>query len=163
MMRIGHGFDVHAFGDGDQVMLGGVTIPCDRGLVAHSDGDVVLHALCDALLGAAALGDIGTHFPDTDPQFEGADSRALLRSVVAKVASVGWLTGNADITVVAQKPRLAAHIHAMKTRIAEDLGVNESCVNVKATTTERLGYVGREEGIACHTVVLLQPLEQGGS
>ena len=163
MMRIGHGFDVHAFGVGDHVMLGGVAIPCDQGLVAHSDGDVVLHALCDALLGAAGLGDIGAHFPDTDPQFKGADSRALLRSVVQKVASVGWLTGNADITVVAQKPRLSAHIQAMKACIAEDLGVNGNCVNVKATTTERLGYVGREEGIACHAVVLLQAVEQGGS
>lgn len=163
MMRIGHGFDVHAFGVGDHVMLGGVAIPCDRGLVAHSDGDVVLHALCDALLGAAGLGDIGAHFPDTDPQFKGADSRALLRSVVLKVASIGWLTGNADITVVAQKPRLSAHIQAMKACIAEDLGVNGNCVNVKATTTERLGYVGREEGIACHAVVLLQAVEQGGS
>lgn len=162
MMRIGHGFDVHAFGAGDHVMLGGVAIPCDRGLVAHSDGDVVLHALCDALLGAAGLGDIGAHFPDTDPQFKGVDSRVLLRSVVAKVASVGWLTGNVDITVVAQKPRLAAHIQAMKACIAEDLGIDESCVNVKATTTERLGYVGREEGIACHAVALLQAIEQGG-
>jgi 2-C-methyl-D-erythritol 2,4-cyclodiphosphate synthase len=162
MMRIGHGFDVHAFGVGDHVMLGGVAIPCDRGLVAHSDGDVVLHALCDALLGAAGLGDIGTHFPDTDPQFKGADSRVLLRSVVAKVASIGWLTGNADITVVAQKPRLAAHIQAIKACIAEDLGIDGNCVNVKATTTERLGYVGREEGIACHAVVLLQAIEQGG-
>lgn len=162
MMRIGHGFDVHAFGDGDQVMLGGVAIPCDRGLVAHSDGDVVLHALCDALLGAAGLGDIGSHFPDTDPQFKGADSRFLLRLVVAKVASVGWLTGNADITVVAQKPRLAAHIEAMKACVAGDLGVDVNCVNVKATTTERLGYVGREEGIACHAVVLLQAIERGG-
>jgi 2-C-methyl-D-erythritol 2,4-cyclodiphosphate synthase len=143
-------------------MLGGVVIPCDRGLVAHSDGDVVLHALCDALLGAAGLGDIGTHFPDTDPQFKGADSRVLLRSVVAKVASIGWLTGNADITVVAQKPRLAAYIQAMKACIAEDLGIDGNCVNVKATTTERLGYVGREEGIACHAVVLLQAIEQGG-
>ncbi len=162
MMRIGHGFDVHAFGPGSHVTLGGVAIPCNQGLVAHSDGDVVLHALCDALLGAAALGDIGTHFPDTDPQFKGADSRELLRSVVIKVKALGWTAGNVDVTVVAQKPRLAAHIATMKARIAEDLGVDSGAVNVKATTTERLGYVGREEGIACHVVVLLQTLEQGG-
>jgi len=157
MMRIGHGFDVHAFGDGDHVVLGGQTIAHSHGLVAHSDGDVVLHALCDALLGAAGLGDIGGHFPDTDPKYLEADSRQLLRQVVAKLAEEGWTAGNVDITVVAQRPRLAPYVPAMRAAIADDLAVDSGVVNVKATTTESLGYIGREEGIACHAVALLVP------
>lgn len=154
-MRIGHGFDVHAFGDGDHVILGGQRIAHDRGLVAHSDGDVVLHALCDALLGAAALGDIGQHFPDTDPRYQQADSRDLLRQVVMLVHERQWLVNNVDVTVVAQRPRLAPHVEGMCEVIARDLQLDRAAVNVKATTTEGLGYVGREEGIACHAVVLL--------
>ena len=154
-MRIGHGFDVHAFGDGDHVILGGQRIAHDRGLVAHSDGDVVLHALCDALLGAAALGDIGQHFPDTDPRYQQADSRDLLRQVVGLVQERQWLVKNVDVTVVAQRPRLAPHVEGMCEVIAKDLQLDRAAVNVKATTTEGLGYVGREEGIACHAVVLL--------
>ena len=155
MMRIGHGFDVHAFGPGDHVVLGGERIPHDRGLVAHSDGDVVLHALCDALLGAAALGDIGRHFPDTDPDFAGADSRHLLREVRALLAGQNWLVCNVDLTVVAQRPKMAPHIDAMRGHIASDLQIDVTGVSVKATTTEQLGYIGRGEGIACHAVVLL--------
>ena len=155
-MRIGHGFDVHRFGSGDHVVLGGESIPHDRGLVAHSDGDVVLHALCDALLGAAALGDIGRHFPDTDPQWAGADSRALLRRVSDEVAGAGWAPLNTDLTVVAQAPKLGPHVAAMAANIAADLGLAVGDVNVKATTTERLGPIGRGEGIACHAVVLLR-------
>jgi 2-C-methyl-D-erythritol 2,4-cyclodiphosphate synthase len=155
MMRIGHGYDVHAFGDGDHVVLGGVRIDCDRGLVAHSDGDVVIHALCDALLGAAGLGDIGRHFPDTDERFSGADSRDLLRAVVSQLQTAGWSVGNVDLTVIAQTPRLSEHVAAMQGNLAQDLGVGQDCVNVKATTTERLGFVGREEGIASHAVALL--------
>ena len=155
MMRIGHGFDVHAFGEGDHVVLGGERIAHSRGLVAHSDGDVVLHALCDALLGAAGLGDIGKHFPDTDAAYAGANSRELLRHVVSLIHSHHWVVGNVDLTVVAQRPRLAGHIDAMRAHIASDLQVGYQAVNVKATTTERLGYVGREEGIAAHAVALL--------
>ena len=155
MMRIGHGYDVHAFGDGDHVVLGGVRIDCDRGLVAHSDGDVLIHALCDALLGAAGLGDIGRHFPDTDECFSGADSRDLLRAVVSQLQRAGWSVGNVDLTVIAQTPRLSEHVAAMQGNLAQDLGVGRDCVNVKATTTERLGFVGREEGIASHAVALL--------
>ena len=155
MMRIGHGYDVHAFGDGDHVVLGGVRIDCDRGLVAHSDGDVLIHALCDALLGAAGLGDIGRHFPDTEERFSGADSRGLLRAVVSQLQSAGWSVGNVDLTVIAQTPRLSEHVAAMQGNLAQDLGVGRDCVNVKATTTERLGFVGREEGIASHAVALL--------
>ena len=156
MMRIGHGYDVHAFGDGDHVVLGGVRIDCDRGLVAHSDGDVLIHALCDALLGAAGLGDIGRHFPDTDERFSGADSRDLLRAVVSQLQSAGWSVGNVDLTVIAQTPRLSEHVAAMQGNLAQDLGVGQDCVNVKATTTERLGFVGREEGVSAHAVVLLE-------
>ena len=155
MMRIGHGYDVHAFGEGDAVVLGGVRIPCERGLIAHSDGDVVLHALCDALLGAAGLGDIGRHFPDTDPAFSDADSRALLRAVIAQLDEAGWTVVNVDLTVIAQTPRLSEHIDEMRGRIAAHLRVAVGSVNVKATTTEKLGFVGREEGIVSHAVVLL--------
>jgi 2-C-methyl-D-erythritol 2,4-cyclodiphosphate synthase len=154
-MRIGHGFDVHAFGPGDGVTIGGVRIDHSHGLVAHSDGDVALHALCDALLGAAGLGDIGGMFPDSDARWAGADSRELLRRVVARLAEQGLAVGNADVTVVAQAPRLAPHVDEMRARIAADLGVPPGRVNVKATTTERLGYIGRGEGIAAHAVVLL--------
>lgn len=155
MMRIGHGFDVHAFGPGNRVMIGGVRIEHSHGVVAHSDGDVALHALCDALLGAAGLGDIGGMFPDSDPRWAGADSRELLRLVVARLAESGLAVANADITVVAQAPRLAPHIAEMRVRIAADLGVAAERVNVKATTTEKLGYIGRGEGLAAHAVVLL--------
>ena len=155
MMRIGHGYDVHAFGAGDAVVLGGVQIPWERGLIAHSDGDVVLHALCDALLGAASLGDIGRHFPDTDPAFSDADSRMLVRAVVAQLDEAGWTVVNVDLTVIAQTPRLSEHIDGMRERIAADLRVVVGRVNVKATTTEKLGFVGREEGIASHAVALL--------
>lgn len=156
-MRIGHGYDVHRFGAGDFITLGGVRIPHRFGLLAHSDGDVLLHALCDALLGAAALGDIGRHFPDTDPQFKGADSRVLLRHVLALVQGKGWQVGNVDATIVAQAPKMAPHIERMRVLIAEDLRVGTDQVNVKATTTERLGFAGREEGIAVHAVALLLP------
>tara|TARA_Y100000780_G_C13544467_1_gene362804 strand:+ start:50 stop:526 length:477 start_codon:yes stop_codon:yes gene_type:complete len=154
-MRIGHGYDVHRFGDGDFITIGGVQIAHNHGLVAHSDGDVLLHALSDALLGAAALGDIGQHFPDTDPEFKGADSRALLRHVMGLLRERGCKVGNVDATIVAQRPKMAAHIPLMRERIAADLGVALDQVNVKATTTEKLGFVGREEGIAAHAVALL--------
>ena len=155
-MRIGHGYDVHAFGDGDHIMLCGVRIAHQNGLIAHSDGDVALHALTDALLGALALGDIGHHFPDDDPTFEGADSRQLLRQVIALVKARGFELGNADLTIVAQAPKLAPHITAMRQNLSEDLGSDIDLINVKATTTETLGFVGREEGIAVHAVVLLK-------
>ena len=155
-MRIGHGYDVHAFGLGDKIVIGGVVIPHDHGLIAHSDGDVLLHALCDALLGAAALGDIGKHFPDTDMQYRNADSRSLLRMVYAKVAQLGWKIANADMTIVAQAPRMANYIPRMVEAIAADLQSELNQINVKATTTERLGFTVREEGIACYAVVLLE-------
>jgi 2-C-methyl-D-erythritol 2,4-cyclodiphosphate synthase len=154
-MRIGHGYDVHRFGEGDFITLGGVRIPHKFGLIAHSDGDVLLHALADALLGALALGDIGKHFPDTDPSFKGADSRALLRHVMGLVRAKGYAVGNVDATIVAQAPKMAPHIQSMRECIAEDLGVELDQVNVKATTTEKLGFTGREEGIAVHAVALL--------
>lgn len=154
-LRIGHGYDVHRFGPGDGIVLGGVHIPWQRGLLAHSDGDVALHALCDALLGAAALGDIGRHFPDSDPRYRGIDSRELLRQVCALLAAAGWAVGNVDLTIVAQAPRLAPHIPAMVQHIAADLAVQPGRVNVKATTTEQLGFTGRGEGIAAHAVALL--------
>lgn len=157
-MRIGHGYDVHRFGEGDFITLGGVQIPHPQGLVAHSDGDVVLHALTDALLGAAALGDIGQHFPDTDPRFKGADSRKLLRHALSLLQAQGWKVANVDATIVAQAPKMAAHIPAMRVAIAADLQVALDQVNVKATTTEKLGFVGREEGVAVHAVALLMPL-----
>ena len=158
MIRIGHGYDVHAFGPGDSVILGGVAIDFTHGLIAHSDGDVVLHALADALLGAAALGDIGKHFPDTDQQYQGADSRVLLRHVVGLIGQQGYEVGNADITIIAQAPKMAPHIDDMRSVIAADLGVEISHINVKATTTEKLGYIGRKEGIAVHSVAILQTI-----
>ncbi len=155
MIRIGHGFDVHRFGEGDRLIIGGVALPFDHGFVAHSDGDVLLHAVCDALLGACALGDIGRHFPDTDPAWAGADSRALLRRVMTLVREAGYRVGNLDATVIAQAPKMAPHIAVMATNIAADVGVEVGVVNVKATTTERLGFAGRGEGIAAEAVVLL--------
>jgi len=158
MFRIGHGFDVHRFGEGEHLMLGGVSIPFEHGFIAHSDGDVALHALADALLGAAALGDIGQHFPDTDAQYKGADSRGLLRHVVGVVRTAGYQVGNVDVTIVAQAPKMAPHIPLMRANIAEDLQLDLGGVNVKATTTEKLGYTGRKEGIAVHAVALIYPL-----
>lgn len=155
-MRIGHGYDVHRFGPGDELVLGGVHIPYGRGLLAHSDGDVLVHAICDALLGAIGRGDIGLHFPDSDPANAGVDSRVLLRRVMQLVSDGGWLLANLDSTLIAQAPKMAPHIPAMRARLAADLGVGESRVNVKATTTEKLGFAGRGEGIAAHAVVLLE-------
>lgn len=154
-MRIGHGFDAHRFADDVPLVLGGVQIAHAQGLAAHSDGDVVIHALCDALLGAAALGDIGQHFPDTSDEFRNIDSRVLLRNVNDRLAEAGYRLVNADITVVAQRPKLAPHIASMRENLAADLGVAIDCLNIKATTTEGMGYIGREEGIATHAVALL--------
>ncbi|MDP3877432.1 MAG: 2-C-methyl-D-erythritol 2,4-cyclodiphosphate synthase [Methylobacter sp.] len=156
MIRVGQGYDVHRFKDGGEVILGGVTIPYEQGLEAHSDGDVVLHALCDALLGAAALGDIGKHFPDTDPEFKGADSRVLLRHVYRIVQDKGYKLVNADITIIAQAPKMSPHTAAMCRNIADDVQVDVDCINVKATTTEKLGFEGRKEGIAVQAVVLIE-------
>ncbi|MEW6677184.1 MAG: 2-C-methyl-D-erythritol 2,4-cyclodiphosphate synthase [Pseudomonadota bacterium] len=154
-MRVGHGFDVHAFAEGRKLIIGGVDIPHERGLLGHSDADVLLHALCDALLGAAALGDIGKHFPDSDPRYKGIDSRELLRHVAGLLAEKGWKVGNVDATIVAQAPKMAPHIPAMRAHISADLGVDEGAVNVKATTTEKLGFTGRGEGIAAEAVALI--------
>jgi 2-C-methyl-D-erythritol 2,4-cyclodiphosphate synthase len=156
MIRVGQGYDVHRFNEGDHIFLGGVKIAYEQGLEAHSDGDVVLHALCDALLGAAALGDIGKHFPDTDPDYKGADSRVLLRHVYRIVQDRGYQLVNADITIIAQAPKMAPHISAMCCNIAEDLNVAIDCINVKATTTEKLGFEGRKEGIAVQAIVLIE-------
>lgn len=155
-MRIGQGFDVHAFGEGDSVILGGVEIPHSHGLKAHSDGDVLLHALADALLGAVSLGDIGHLFPDTSDEWAGADSRDLLRRVMARVLEEGFSVVNVDTTIIAQAPKMAPHVEAMRMNIAEDLGVPVNRVSVKATTTEKLGFTGRGEGIACQAVCLLE-------
>jgi 2-C-methyl-D-erythritol 2,4-cyclodiphosphate synthase len=154
-IRIGQGFDVHAFGEGDHVFLGGVRIAHDRGIVAHSDGDVAIHALCDAMLGALALGDIGQHFPPGDPQWKGADSRALLRRCNELIGERGWRVGNADVTVVCERPKVGPHAQAMRERLAADLDVDVGVVSVKATTSEKLGFTGRGEGIAAQAVVLL--------
>lgn len=154
-MRIGQGIDVHAFGEGDHVTLGGVRIPHDRGLIAHSDGDVVIHALCDALLGAIADGDIGVHFPPSDPLWRNADSRTFLRAVAARVAARGLKLGNADVTVVCERPKIAPHAMTMRERMAADCGVGIDAISVKATTSEKLGFTGRGEGIAAFAVVLL--------
>ncbi len=159
MMRIGHGYDVHRFCEGNEIVLGGVHIPHVQGLLAHSDGDVLLHALADALLGACALGDIGHHFPDTDAQYAGADSRDLLRHVYALVSGEGYQLVNADITIIAQAPTLSPHTDTMRQHIATDLVTDIKQVNVKATTTEKLGFAGRKEGIAVHAVVLLETLK----
>jgi len=154
-VRIGQGFDVHAFGDGDHVVIGGVRIPHERGVVAHSDGDVAIHALCDAMLGALALGDIGHHFPPSDARWEGADSRNLLRHCNELVAQHGWRVGNADITVICERPRIGPHAQSMRECLSADLAVPLDAVSVKATTTEKLGCTGRGEGIAAQAVVLL--------
>ncbi len=154
-MRIGHGFDVHQLVAGRRLVIGGVEIPHDKGLGGHSDADVLLHAVTDALLGAAGLGDIGRHFPDTDPAYRDADSRRLLREAMAKVRAAGYAVVNVDSTIIAQAPRLAPHIPAMVTNLAADLGVPPDRVNVKAKTTERLGFAGRGEGIAAEAVALL--------
>jgi 2-C-methyl-D-erythritol 2,4-cyclodiphosphate synthase len=156
-MRIGQGFDVHALVAGRKLVIGGVQIDYHLGLDGHSDADVLLHAICDALLGAAGLGDIGQHFPDTDAQYKNADSRQLLRECAAKVARAGYRVVNIDCTVIAQAPRLAPHRAAMARNISVDVGVDSACVNVKATTTERLGFTGRGEGIAAQAVCLLAP------
>lgn len=153
--RIGQGFDVHAFGEGDHVMLGGVRVPHDRGILAHSDGDVALHALCDALLGALALGDIGRHFPPSDPQWKGADSRAFVRHCAGLLRERGWQAGNVDVTVICERPKVGPHATAMREVIAQDLGLEIDAVSVKATTTETLGFAGRGEGIAAQAVCLL--------
>jgi len=158
MMRIGHGFDAHRFGPGRRLVLGGVTIPHDSGLLAHSDGDVLVHALCDALLGAAALGDIGRHFPDGSKDYENIDSRILLRRVIVLLQGLNLKVGNADITVIAQRPKLAAYIPEMRKHLAADMQANEDQVNIKATTTEGMGFTGRGEGIAVHAVILLSTL-----
>lgn len=155
-MRIGQGFDVHALVSGRKLVIGGVEIPHYKGLEGHSDADVLLHAVCDALLGAAGLGDIGRHFPDTDERYRGADSRSLLRAVAAEVKKAGFRVVNVDATVLAQAPRMAPHMPRMVANIAADLGIPESCVNVKATTTEQLGFVGRGEGMAAQAIVLLE-------
>ncbi|MDD1629663.1 MAG: 2-C-methyl-D-erythritol 2,4-cyclodiphosphate synthase [Methylococcaceae bacterium] len=156
MIRVGQGYDVHRFNEGNHIILGGVKIDYEQGLEAHSDGDVVLHALCDALLGAAALGDIGKHFPDTDPEFKGADSRVLLRHVYRIVQDKGYQLVNADMTIIAQAPKMGPHIGTMCRNIADDLNVDVDCINVKATTTEKLGFEGRKEGIAVQAIVLIE-------
>ena len=154
-MRIGHGFDAHRFAAGRKLVLAGVTIPHDQGLLSHSDGDAVLHALCDALLGAAGLGDIGSHFPDSGAEFKDVDSRILLRRVVDLVDAKGFRVVNADVTILAQAPKLASFIAAMRANVAADLRIAEAAANVKATTTDKMGYIGRVEGIAAHAVVLI--------
>lgn len=154
-IRIGQGYDVHAFGEGDHVVLGGVRIAHERGVLAHSDGDVVIHALCDALLGALALGDIGVHFPPSDPRWKDCDSRHFLRHCRQLLEQRGWRVGNADITVVCERPKVAAHAPAMRGHLAEDLGVDRDVISIKATTSEKLGFTGRGEGLAAMAVALL--------
>ncbi len=155
-MRIGHGYDVHALKTGRKLILGGVQIPHSHGLQGHSDADVLLHAICDAVLGALGLGDIGGHFPDTDPSYEGIDSRKLLRHVVSKMH--GYELGNLDATIVAQRPKLSVHLAQMRSNLAQDFSCDESQINLKATTTEKLGFVGQEQGIEAHAVILLNQL-----
>ncbi len=154
-MRIGHGFDAHRFASGRPLIIGGVSIPHEQGLEAHSDGDVLIHALCDALLGAAALGDIGAHFPDSSESYAGVDSRILLRSVIDLLAENGWRVGNVDTTIIAQAPKFAPYILKMRELLARDMKSDISAVSVKATTTEKMGYIGREEGISAHVVALI--------
>lgn len=155
-IRIGHGYDVHCFEAGDHIILGGVKIPHHQAFKAHSDGDVLIHAICDALLGAAALGDIGQHFPDSDAEYKNADSRLLLRHVVSLLAEQGFSLGNLDATIIAESPRMSSHIAGMKLNLANDLSCQSDQINVKATTTEALGFTGRQEGIAAHAVVIIQ-------
>ena len=157
-MRIGQGFDAHALVEGRPLVIGGVTIPYALGLAGHSDADVLLHAICDALIGAAALGDIGRHFPDSDPQYKGVDSRKLLRATAALLSQHGWGLVNLDATIIAQEPRMSPHAAQMAANIAADLGVPINCVNIKAKTTERLGFTGRGEGIAAEAVALIAQL-----
>jgi 2-C-methyl-D-erythritol 2,4-cyclodiphosphate synthase len=154
-IRIGQGFDVHRLVEGRRLVVGGVEIAHEKGLLGHSDADVLLHAVCDALLGAAALGDIGRHFPDSDPRYRGIDSRELLRRVAGLVREQGYVPANVDATIIAEAPRMAPHVPAMVAHIAADLGIDEGCVNVKATTTEKLGFAGRGEGIAAQAVCLI--------
>ncbi len=156
-MRIGQGFDVHALVAGRKLIIGGVTIPHERGLAGHSDADVLLHAICDALIGAAGLGDIGRHFPDTDPRYKNIDSRKLLQATMQLLRERGYVVGNMDATIIAQAPQMAPHIPAMRANIAADLGVAENCVNIKAKTAEKLGFVGRGEGIVAEAVALIVP------
>jgi 2-C-methyl-D-erythritol 2,4-cyclodiphosphate synthase len=160
-MRVGQGFDVHALVAGRRLVIGGVEIPHEKGLAGHSDADVLLHAICDALLGASALGDIGRHFPDTDPRYKGIDSRQLLRHVAKLVREQGFEVANVDATIIAEAPRMAPHVAGMVRNIASDVGVDEARVNVKATTTEKLGFTGRGEGIAAQAICLLAPLSRG--
>ena len=155
MMRIGHGYDVHALVAGRDLILGGVKIPHTKGLLGHSDADALIHAVCDACLGAAGLGDIGRHFPDTDPQYKSIDSRILLRRVKDAIQAKGWKVANVDATIVAQAPKLSPYVEQMARNLASDLDIAADCVNIKASTTEKLGFAGREEGIAAHAVVLL--------
>ena len=162
MMRVGQGFDVHALVAGRRLVIGGVDIPHERGLAGHSDADVLLHAVCDALIGAAGLGDIGTHFPDTDPRYKDADSRVLLRAVKALVAAHGWEVVNVDSTIIAQAPKMAPHIPRMREHVAADLGIRTDAVNIKAKTAERLGALGRGEGIAAEAVALIARQAQPG-
>lgn len=156
MIRIGHGYDVHAFAENRKCIIGGVDIPYEKGLLGHSDADVLLHAIADSLLGAAALGDIGKHFPDTDPAYKGADSLVLLRNVVSLIQSKGYSVNNIDATVIAQAPKMAPFIEQMRVNIASALGISVDCVNVKATTEEKLGFTGRKEGISAHCVCLIE-------
>jgi len=157
--RVGQGYDVHAFEPGDHVVLGGIRIPYEQGVRAHSDGDVIIHALCDALLGAAALGDIGMHFPDTDPRWRGTDSREFLRHVRSLVAEQGYGIVNADVTVLADAPRIGQHREAMRAALAADLRITPECVNIKATTSEGLGFIGRREGLAAQAIVLIEAFD----
>mgnify|MGYP001280399521 CR=1 FL=1 len=159
-MRVGHGFDVHRFSEGDHIVIAGVTIPFCKGIEAHSDGDVVIHAVCDALLGACALGDIGRHFPDSDPKFKGRDSRFFLRKIQTLVSDNGYKLVNLDCTVVCEKPKVAPYVEIMNQNLATDLDASLTQVNVKATTTEMLGFTGREEGIAAFAVVSLVPIDE---
>jgi 2-C-methyl-D-erythritol 2,4-cyclodiphosphate synthase len=161
-MRIGQGFDIHALAPGRKLVVGGVEIPFERGLAGHSDADVLLHAICDALLGAAGLGDIGAHFPDTDPQYRGVDSRVLLRSVAQLIKRNGMVVVNIDATIIAEAPKMAPHIPRMRENIAQDLGLAATAVNVKAKTAERLGALGRGEGIAAEAIALLEPEPKSG-
>lgn len=154
--RIGHGYDAHRFAPATPLILGGVAIDFDRGLAAHSDGDVLIHALCDALLGAAGQGDIGRHFPDSDPEFEDIDSRILLRRTIARLGDIGWEVANVDATLIAQVPRLSPYLPEMRRRLAADMGILEAALNIKATTTEGMGFAGRKEGIAAHAVALIR-------
>ena len=155
-LRIGQGYDVHAFTTGDHVTLGGVKIPFTHGILAHSDGDVLLHAVCDALLGAAGLGDIGMHFPDTDPRWKGADSRAFVRHVRALLKERDYVVVNVDATIVSEAPRIGKYREPMRTNLAADLGVNITRVNIKATTSEKMGFIGRGEGLACQAIALIE-------